>query len=117
MAFTVLAAVSQLERELIIERVRVGLANARAQGKQIGRKKTRPSDLIRKLHKAGYKYREISRVAGVSHGSISRELKELRKEEMQAFAKTLSIEETKPPEKKETVFEEKSEPEKIPKLW
>lgn len=35
MAFTVLAAVSQLERELIIERVKVGLANARAKGKII----------------------------------------------------------------------------------
>ena len=36
MIFTVLAAVSQLERELIAEGVRNGLANARAKGKHIG---------------------------------------------------------------------------------
>ena len=56
MAFTVLAAVSQLERELIIERVKVGLANARAKGKLIGRKKMRNSEMIRALRKKGLTY-------------------------------------------------------------
>ena len=53
MIFTVLAAVSQLERELISERVRCGLRNARAKGIHIGRKKLRDSHLIRKLLAAG----------------------------------------------------------------
>src|SRR5712675_1015283 len=37
MIFTVLAAVAELERSLIVERVRAGLRNARAKGKRLGR--------------------------------------------------------------------------------
>lgn len=37
MVFTVLAAVAELERSLIAERVRAGLRNARAKGKKPGR--------------------------------------------------------------------------------
>ena len=40
MVFTVLGAVTELERSLIAERVRAGLRNARAKGKQLGRPKT-----------------------------------------------------------------------------
>src|SRR5215831_7359684 len=39
MVFTVLAAVAELERSLIIERVRAGMRNARAKGKSLGRPK------------------------------------------------------------------------------
>lgn len=83
MAFTVLAAVSQLERELIIERVRVGLHNARMKGKHIGRKKTRPSELIRALLKSGMTYRQAAKVSGTSHGSIHAEKKLMLKEELE----------------------------------
>jgi DNA invertase Pin-like site-specific DNA recombinase len=68
--FSILAAISQLERDLIAERVRAGLANARAKGKLIGRKKMRDSDLIRKLLKAGMTYRQIAVIAKCSHGSV-----------------------------------------------
>jgi DNA invertase Pin-like site-specific DNA recombinase len=37
MVFTVLGAVAELERSLIVERVRAGMRNARANGKRIGR--------------------------------------------------------------------------------
>jgi DNA invertase Pin-like site-specific DNA recombinase len=37
MVFTVLGAVAELERSLIVERVRAGLRNARAKGKTLGR--------------------------------------------------------------------------------
>ncbi len=47
--FTILGAVAQLERDLIAERVRNRLANAKAKGIRIGRLKTRDTDLIRKL--------------------------------------------------------------------
>lgn len=46
--FSILASISQLERDLIADRVKIGLANARAKGRLIGRKKLRDSDLIRK---------------------------------------------------------------------
>lgn len=55
--FTILGAVAQLERDLIAERVRNGLANAKAKGIRIGRLKTRDSDLIRKLKASGMTYR------------------------------------------------------------
>jgi len=47
--FTILGAVAQLERDLIVERVGNGLLNAKAKGVHIGRVKMRDSDLIRKL--------------------------------------------------------------------
>jgi DNA invertase Pin-like site-specific DNA recombinase len=37
MVFTVLGACAELERSLIVERVRAGLRNARAKGKKLGR--------------------------------------------------------------------------------
>jgi DNA invertase Pin-like site-specific DNA recombinase len=37
MVFTVLGAVAELERSLIVERVKAGLRNARAKGKVLGR--------------------------------------------------------------------------------
>ena len=72
--------ISQLERELIAERVRNGLANARAKGIHIGRKKTRPSELIRALLLQKMKYREIAKIANCSHGAINSERKEMLKE-------------------------------------
>ncbi len=81
MAFTVLAAVSQLERELIIERVKVGLANARAKGKIIGRKKTRNSEMIRALRRKGLPYRAIADLCGCSHGSVHAEILAMKKED------------------------------------
>ena len=81
MVFTVLAAVSQLERELIIERVKIGLANARAKGKIIGRKKMRNSEMIRALRKKGLSYRAISDLCGCSHGSVHAEVVAMKKEE------------------------------------
>jgi DNA invertase Pin-like site-specific DNA recombinase len=58
LVFTVLGAVAELERSLIVERVRAGMRNARAKGKKIGRPPltilddgTRRS--IYELHKTG----------------------------------------------------------------
>ena len=71
----ILGAVSQLERDILVERVRNGLANAKAKGIRIGRKKTRPSELIRRLRLKGITYKEIARIAGCSQGAIASELK------------------------------------------
>jgi len=80
--FTILGALSQMEREIKANRVRAGLANARANGKHIGRKKTRPSNLIRALLKQKMKYREISKICGCSHGAINSERKLMVAEEL-----------------------------------
>ena len=90
--FSILASISQLERDLIADRVKIGLANARAKGKLIGRKKLRDSDLIRKLLKAGMTYRAISEVAKCSHGSVHQEKLAMKREEEAAKKKALDTE-------------------------
>lgn len=85
--FSILAAIAQLERDLIASRVKIGLENARAKGKLIGRRKMRDSDLIRKLLKAGMSYRNISVVAKCSHGSVSAERAAMKREEAQLKVK------------------------------
>lgn len=79
--FSILASISQLERDLIADRVKIGLTNARAKGKLIGRKKMRDSDLIRKLLKSGLTYRAISIIAKCSHGSVHQEKLAMKREE------------------------------------
>lgn len=78
--FSILGAVAQLERDILIERVKVGLANAKAKGVKLGRKKTRDSALIRRLYVTGVTYREIGRIAKCSSGAVSAEIRELKKE-------------------------------------
>jgi DNA invertase Pin-like site-specific DNA recombinase len=82
--FTVIAAIGQLERELIVERVKNGLKNARAKGVILGRKKTRPSELIRALLKSGMTFRAAAKVAGCSQGAISSEKRQMKLEEKTA---------------------------------
>lgn len=65
---------------MIIERVRAGMANAKAKGVKIGRAKKRNSLLIRSLAEANLSYREIARIAKCSHGSVHAELVAMRKE-------------------------------------
>lgn len=78
--FTILGAVAQLERDLICERVRNGLANAKAKGVRIGRLKTRDSDLIRKLKASGMTYRQMAQIARCSAGAVGAEMRAWKKE-------------------------------------
>ncbi len=88
--FTILGCLSQLERELIRERVIAGMKNAKAKGIRIGRVRKRNSALIESLLEAGLSYREIARIAKCSHGSVHAQKKELKKrkaqEEKEKFA-------------------------------
>lgn len=59
--YHVIGSFSEFERELIVERVRAGLANARAKGKSLGRPKDRNAELrILALRKQGFSLREIA---------------------------------------------------------
>ena len=58
----------------------------------MGRKKTRPSELIRALLQSGSTLREAARIAKTSHGSVSLERKLMRQEEI-AKQKELNIKE------------------------
>ena len=68
LTFTVLAAIAEFERELIRERVRAGMAAAKARGKRIGRRKV-PMAMqgqIRRLRAAGMSTRKVAKEVGVS---------------------------------------------------
>src|SRR5450759_5871132 len=75
MVFTVLGAVAELERSLIVERVRAGLRNARAKGKTLGRpRKVVDAGRIAALRALGLSLRSIAIELGIwachtaSHG-------------------------------------------------
>jgi DNA invertase Pin-like site-specific DNA recombinase len=71
MVFTVLGAVAELERNLIVERVRAGLRHARAKGKRLGRpKKSVNAVRIASLRMAGDSWRTIARKLDVSVGTV-----------------------------------------------
>ena len=71
MVFTVLGAVAELERNLIVERVRAGLRHARAKGKQLGRpKKSVDAAQVRSMRVAGLSWRGIAKKLGVSVGTV-----------------------------------------------
>jgi DNA invertase Pin-like site-specific DNA recombinase len=73
MVFTVLGAVAELERSLIVERVKAGLRNARAKGKQIGRPKVEADAArIATLREAGRSWSEIMRETGLTKGTAQR---------------------------------------------
>lgn len=70
MIFTVLGAVAELERSLIAERVRAGLRNARAKGKQLGRPRVHVDAVqVARLRASGQSWRLIAHALGVSVGT------------------------------------------------
>jgi DNA invertase Pin-like site-specific DNA recombinase len=71
MCFTVLGAVAELERSLIVERVRAGLRNARAKGKTLGRpRKIVDTARIASLRAQGLSWRTIGREMGLPAGTV-----------------------------------------------
>jgi len=73
MVFTVLGAVAELERNLIVERVRAGLRHARSKGKRLGRPKVdADGHQVATLRRAGRSWREICRQTGLSKGTAQR---------------------------------------------
>ena len=69
--FTIVAAVAQLERDLIRERVNAGIRHARACGKQLGRPRriVDREDLAR-LRAEGASLRQIAKELGVGYGTV-----------------------------------------------
>ena len=75
MVFTVLGAVAELERSLIVERVRAGLRNARAKGKTLGRPRTFvDAARIARLRGQGRSTREIADELGYSCSLVHKTL-------------------------------------------
>ena len=77
MIATVLAGIAEFERELIQERVRSGIAAAKARGKKLGRqpgqrpKSDRLAPRVLALVKQGRSYRLIGREVGLSKNTVA----------------------------------------------
>lgn len=77
MVFTLIAAVAEMEREMIRERVQAGVDRARAAGKKLGRPR-RELDL-RAAHillEQGHSQRQVADMLGVPRGTLRRRLVE-----------------------------------------
>jgi DNA invertase Pin-like site-specific DNA recombinase len=73
MVFTVLGAVAELERSLIVERVKAGLRNARAKGKKLGRPSKRiDAASVARLRRRGLSWRAIATQLGVGLATLHR---------------------------------------------
>jgi DNA invertase Pin-like site-specific DNA recombinase len=71
MIFTVLGAVAELERSLIVERVKAGIRNARAKGKRIGRpRQFVSSSKVAALRESGVSWRAIAKELGVGLATV-----------------------------------------------
>lgn len=80
--FTIISAIATLERELIAERVRNGLANAKAKGRRIGRPRTVPDELVCTLRSEGYTFREIAKMLNIGQGSVTAALKRSKQKDL-----------------------------------
>jgi len=73
--FTIVAAIGELERSLIVERVKAGLKAAKARGKRVGRPKTQFDSMAAlRLKSDGFKVREIAARLGASKSTVARYL-------------------------------------------
>ena len=73
MIFTVLGSVAELERSLIVERVRAGLRNARGKGVRLGRPTVSVDTAeVARLRHSGTTEREIARTLGLSPSTVHR---------------------------------------------
>lgn len=71
LVFTILGAVAEGERNLIAERVRAGLRNARAKGKRLGRPKVDVDVAqIESLRASGHSWRSIAAMMKLSVGTV-----------------------------------------------
>ena len=73
MVFTVLGAVAELERSLIVERVKAGLRNAKAKGKRLGRpRRIVDAHRVASLRAKGLGWKRIAGELGIGVGTLYR---------------------------------------------
>lgn len=76
---TVMAGMSQLERDLISSRVKEGLKSAKARGRNGGRpsKRNDKADVVKLLYEKNYKIVDIVKQTGLSRSTVYRTLKDI----------------------------------------
>ena len=67
-----LSVFAEFERDMIRERVKAGIAQARAEGKKHGRPQTAATKKVevKRLYKEGWNKSRIARELGISRGSV-----------------------------------------------
>jgi DNA invertase Pin-like site-specific DNA recombinase len=71
LVFGIFASIAEFERELIRDRVRSGLASAKAKGKRLGRPRAVvDSDRINALRRVGASWAKIGETLGVGEGTV-----------------------------------------------
>ena len=76
--FTIISAIGELERNIIVERVKAGLRNAKAKGKRLGRRPKIDERLLRTvsgMRGKGMSIRGISSELGVSKSLVHKSIK------------------------------------------
>ena len=70
----VMSGLAQLERDLIVQRTKEGLAAAKARGRKGGRpnKRNDKADVVKMLYEKGYKIKDIIEKTGLSRATIYR---------------------------------------------
>lgn len=78
--FHVMASLAQFESSLISQRVRAGMARAKAQGKHIARPPLVPvkQEQIRQLYQEGYSMNQISKQIAVAYGTVYNYVQKLK---------------------------------------
>ena len=72
MTMSVIAAVAEFERDLLVERTQQGLMRAKREGKQLGRPKAVDVREVAKLKASGLPQREVAEKLGVSLSTVKR---------------------------------------------
>ena len=78
----ILGSLAEFERELIRERILLGLDHARSQGKRLGRPKLNDDEAVQELRGQGLSYQAIERRLGVSKGAVCRAIKRAPKKSL-----------------------------------
>lgn len=78
----ILGSLAEFERELIRERIMVGLEHAKRQGKKLGRPKKNDYDAVQKLRTQGKSYQQIEKALNLSSGSVWRAIQAMPKKRL-----------------------------------
>jgi len=89
LVFGIFASIAEFERELIRERVRSGMAAARARGAGIGRpRKPVDADKVAELRAQGASWRAVACAVGMGVGTVRRAAQEHSRKDSLAAAAT-----------------------------
>ncbi|MCZ6873381.1 MAG: recombinase family protein [bacterium] len=82
MIFMMMASLAQFESALISERVKAGMARAKAQGKRISRRPiaAKIQRCIATLHAQGFSIHQISKQLGIGYGTAWNYVQRLKQE-------------------------------------